>query len=68
MTDQTDRYTSTQACQMLDISRRTLTNWIASGKVKPTWSGPGRNGSLSWSRLNLQRIAYREGIDLKDPQ
>ena len=61
-----DSYTSAEACRMLGISRRTLTNWIASGKVKPTWTAPGENGQHSWSRLNIVKIAARNGIDLDD--
>ncbi len=41
---QADRTTAsiTQACALLDVSRRTIYNWIASGRVRPH----GRGGSV----------------------
>jgi excisionase family DNA binding protein len=38
--------TATQAAERAGITRRTLTRWIASGRIAPTVQLPGRTGAM----------------------
>ena len=64
MTD--DRFTTDEAAHMLGVSRRTLNYWMRDGKAKPTWTGPGASPQHSWSRRTLERIAERNGTELRE--
>lgn len=53
---------SREACQLLGITRGTLTYWMLQGRVTPAQAIEGPSGRVSqhlWDRAEIERLAQR---------
>jgi hypothetical protein len=65
MRDQNKLLTRGQVSRALGIPGRTLSNWVAAGKIPVTRRGRGRGNRHYWSILDIQAVrdAMRESTE-----
>lgn len=53
--------TSAQAAGFLGVHRRTLTRWVASGRIVPLDQLPGIRGAYLFDPAEVERVAAQRG-------
>lgn len=52
--------TSVEACEILGIDRATVTRWVATGKLTPSFKFPGRTGGFLFLRGDIEALLSTE--------
>lgn len=56
----TDAMTTAEAAEALDVSVKTVTRWVAAGKLTPIKRLPGKRGALIFAASDVEAILARE--------
>lgn len=54
---ESQQVTSVQACEILRKDRATVTRWVTSGRLVPTFKFPGRTGGYLFDRADVEALA-----------
>lgn len=52
----------TEAAQMLQVHRSTLTRWTQAGRINAAVQLPGRNGVVLYRRTDIAQLAQSEAV------
>lgn len=52
----TDLIGAAEACELLDINRATLHEWVKAGKITPALTGRGRTGARFFSSADIDAL------------
>lgn len=48
---------SSEATQILNVDKSTLSRWVASGLISPLKQFPGRTGAMVFRRADVEKLA-----------
>lgn len=57
MTDSSQLVGVSEAAEILDVDRATITRWTRDGKLVPAQKLPGRNGPYLFTRASIAHLA-----------